>query len=189
MQTAQLNQRFANEYLATLKNRDVPHERVYVIFSGVPGSGKTTLAVRLANDLKAQYIRHDDIRHLIRKSGFNVSDFTIAHISTIVIDTILQQDKNKLIVIDASLDRSWPRFFEHAQEQHAKPIVIRLDVPRSIVEVRVSARDKDDFGSVAKLDNFFEQFENSKKHVQATMTLRPDYDYSSVVTRIKELIE
>lgn len=189
MQTALLNQRFANEYLATLKNRDVPHERVYVIFSGVPGSGKTTLAVRLAKDLKAQYIRHDDIRHIIRKSGFSVSDFTIAHISTIVIDTILLQDKNKFIVIDASLDRSWPRFFEHAQEQHAKPIVIRLDIPRSIVEERVRARNKDDFGSVARLDDFFEQFENSKKHVQATITLKSDYDYESVLTRVKELVE
>ncbi|HSW78298.1 MAG TPA: hypothetical protein VLG36_05865 [Candidatus Chromulinivoraceae bacterium] len=60
---------------------------------------------------------------------------------------------------------------------------------RSIVEARVRARNKDDFGRVAKLDDFFEQFENSKQHVQATITLKPGYDYESVVTRVKELVE
>ncbi len=57
------------------------------------------------------------------------------------------------------------------------------------MEARVRARNKDDFGRVAKLDDFFEQFENSKQHVQATITLKPGYDYESVVTRVKELVE
>lgn len=128
MQTDALNRHFATEYLNKLTDREVPHKRAYIIFSGVPASGKTTLAKQLARDLKAQYIRHDAIRDLIKRDGFLVKDFTVSHISTIVIDTILQTDKNQLIVIDASLDRTWPRFFEHAREQQAKPIIIRLKI-------------------------------------------------------------
>lgn len=189
MQTDVLNQRFAAEYLKTLTDREVSHNRVYIIFSGVPASGKTTLAKRLAVDLKAQYIRHDDIRELIKRDGFSVSDFTVSHISAIVIDTILRTDKNQLIVIDASLDRTWPRFFEHAQAQQAKPIIIRLNVPRGVVEARIKARPEGHVGKVSDLDIFYEQFERSKKEVKATLELSENYDYETVHREVAKLVK
>lgn len=188
MQTQQLNRRFADEYLATLTNRDVPHDRIYIIFSGVPGSGKTTLARRLAVDLKAQYIRHDDIRECIRRDGFNVGDFTVSHISTLVIDTILAEDRNKFIIIDASLDRSWPRFFEHAKEQRAKPIIIRLNVPKETVMKRIEARPEGHVGKVADLDDYYKQFECSKKEVPASLELDENYDYKTVLSNVIKLV-
>jgi predicted kinase len=188
MQTAELNQRFANEYLSTLRNRDVPHGRIYIIFSGVPGSGKTTLAKHLADDLKAQYIRHDDIRELIRRDGFNVADFTISHISAIVIDTILEKDANKFIVIDASLDRSWPRFFEHASQQQARPIVIRLNVSKDTIQKRIAQREEGHVGKVQDIDMYFDQFENSKREVKADIELSEKYEYSDVLGQVTELL-
>lgn len=188
MQTDTLNKRFAEEYLATLKNRDVPHERTYIIFSGVPGSGKTTLAKRLARDLKAQYIRHDDLRELVRRDGYDVADFPAASISAIVIDTILEKDANKFIIIDASLDRSWPRFFEHAREQRAKPVIIRLNVPKETVVKRIEARPEGHVGKVADLDDYYKQFERSKKEVFAHLELDENYDYETVLSKVAKLV-
>ena len=187
MNVGEVQRQLAEEYLAVMKDRGLPHRRVCIIFSGVPGSGKTTLAQKLAYDLKAQYIRHDDIRTLARKHGYNLAKLTISSISRIVMDTIMEQDANKFVIVDASLDRTWPLFFEHTREHEALPIVIRLDVPREVIEKRIAARPKGDFGSVTNLDTFFDQFENSKKHVQATMTLGLDYDYEQVLTRLAQL--
>lgn len=181
------HQKLANQYLLGLKNRDLPRKRVCIIFSGVPGSGKTTLAKKLAHDLTAQYIRHDDIRELARRLGYDVSKLTISSISRIVMDTIMEKDANKFVIIDASLDRTWPLFFDHTTEHGALPIVIRLDIPKEVVEKRVNLRDKNDFGSVTNLDTFYEQFENSKKHVKATITLGVGYDYGAVLSELQRL--
>jgi predicted kinase len=182
-------QQLAAEYLLAMENRDLPQRRACIIFSGVPGSGKTTLARKLARDLHAQYIRHDDLRELARRHGYDPAKLTISSISRIVMDTIMDKDANKFVVVDASLDRTWPLFFEHTTEHGALPIIVRLDVPRAIVEKRVRERSEGDFGKVSELDTFYLQFENSKKHVPATLTLGADYDYTDVLRRLKELTE
>jgi dephospho-CoA kinase len=183
-----IHRQLSSEYLHMMENRDLPQKPVCIIFSGVPGSGKTTLARKLAQDLSAQYIRHDDIRKLARNHGYDVTKLTISSISRIVMDTIMENDANKLVIVDASLDRTWPLFFEYTTEHGALPIVIRLDIPRPIIEQRIHQRDKDDFGYITNLDEFYAQLENSKKHVPATMTLGTDYDYNDVLRGMKELI-
>jgi predicted kinase len=183
----QINQELADAYLATLDCRAIPHRRVYMIFSGVPGSGKTTLGKKLARDMQSVYIRHDDIRQIARERGYDVQKLTISSISRIVIDTILENDANGLILLDASLDRTWPMFFDHAKQQQAQPIVIRLNVPRKVIEARIVARPAYDFGKVDDIDVFFEQFEACKKEVKATIELGEHYDYDDVLQRLREL--
>lgn len=40
-----------------------------LVFAGLPGSGKTTLALRLSESLKAVYIRIDSIEHAIQRAN------------------------------------------------------------------------------------------------------------------------
>jgi predicted kinase len=188
MGTEEIQQRLAMDYLSAMKNREMAQKPACIIFSGVPGSGKTTLARKLAHDLRAQYIRHDDIRELARSHGYDVASLTISSISRIVMDVIMNEDANRRVVIDASLDRSWPLFFDHTREHGALPVIIRLNVPRPVVEKRISERNRDDFGSVTDLDTFFAQFENSKQKVRADIELDQSYDYQDVLKRVTELL-
>lgn len=48
-----------------MQNRDM-----LIIFSGLPGTGKTTLARALASHLDAVYVRIDSIEQTIRESGY-----------------------------------------------------------------------------------------------------------------------
>lgn len=189
MSIEEIHQHLAMEYLGSMKNRKLPQEPACVIFSGVPGSGKTTLARKLARDLRAQYIRHDDIRELARSQGFDLGTLTISSISRIVMDVIMNEDANKRVIIDASLDRTWPLFFEYTTEHGARPVVIRLDVPRTVIEKRLGERSRDDFGNVSNLDDFFEQFENSKQNVKADIELGVHYVYDDVLRRVTVLLE
>jgi predicted kinase len=45
---------------------------VLVVFSGLPGAGKTTVASRLARTLDAVYVRIDSIEQALRNSGVDV---------------------------------------------------------------------------------------------------------------------
>lgn len=189
MDVQEAQHQIAKKYLLAMQNRELTKKPACIIFSGVPGSGKTTLARKLAHDLRAQYIRHDDIRALARQSGYDLARLTISSISRIVMDTIMEHDTNKLVVIDASLDRSWPLFFEHTREHGAMPVIIRLNVPRRVIEARISERSGDDFGNVTNLDMFFEQFENSKRKVKADIELDLYYDYDTVLRRVKDLLK
>jgi predicted kinase len=184
-----IHKELAEAYLESLTGRDIPHRRACIIFSGVPGSGKTTLTKRLSHDLQAQYIRHDDIRQLARERGLDVASLTISSVSRIVMDVISENDANGRIVLDSSLDRTWDLFFDYVKQRQVLPIVIRLNVPREVVEARVEARDADDFGKVSDLDIFFEQFEASKKHVTADIELSENYDYSDVLRRVMKLLQ
>lgn len=188
MDVDEIHRQLAMEYLSAMKNRGLQHVAACVIFSGVPGCGKTTLARKLARDLQAQYIRHDDIRELARTHGYDLKKLTISSISRIVMDAIMDADANKLVIIDASLDRSWPLFFDHTREHGARPIIIRLNVPREVVEERIAARSEGDFGRVPNLDDFFRQFENSKQKVKADIELAQAYDYTGVLRRVEALL-
>jgi len=188
MQTDELNQRLAHDYIAQLNNRNVPHKRVLLSFCGAPGSGKTTLAKRLVHDLQAQYIRHDDIRAMIRREGFDPSKMSMGLISSIVTDTILVNDANKLVIIDAGQDRQWERFFTHAKEWEAQPIIIRLNVPKEVLQQRLLRRDGETMSHRRNLELFMEQFENCKKYVVADIELAVGYNYSDVLARVKKLI-
>lgn len=188
MDVDEIHRQLAVEYLAAMKDRDLLQPAACIIFSGVPGSGKTTLARKLARDLKAQYIRHDDIRELARTHGYELEKLTITSISRIVMDVIMNEDANRRVVIDASLDRSWPLFFEHTREHGARPVIIRLNVPREVIEKRIAERPEGDVGKVANLDDFFWQFENSKGKVKADIELGQAYDYTDTLERVKTLL-
>jgi len=188
MQTDELNRHFAADYIAQLKNRETTHNRAMLSFCGAPGSGKTTLAKKLARDLKAQYIMHDDIRAMVRHEGYDPSKMVMGAISSIVTDEIMAHDANKFVIVDAGQDRQWKRFFEHAKEWKAKPIIIRLNVPEKILRKRLIEREGVESGHVARLKTFIEQFEHCKKFVKADIELPVEYDYEAVKARIAMLI-
>jgi predicted kinase len=188
MQTDEFNQRLATAYLQTLMHRGIPHKRVLLSFCGVPGSGKTTLAKKLTYDLRAQYLRHDDIRALIRQEGCDPAKMNVGLISSIVSEIIMAHDANKFIIVDAGQDRQWERFFQHAKQWNAKPIIIRLNVPEEIVRARLIEREGMEGGHVAQLGTFIDQFENCKKLVKADIELGPDYEYEAVKSQVVRLI-
>lgn len=186
MQDHNLNQKIATSYMDKLEHSDVEHEKLFITFSGAPGSGKTTLAKKLTRDLQAQYVRHDDIRLMIKNMGMNPYEMDMVPISKLIIDDIMTSRPNKLVILDASLDRTWEIYFEHVKQLNAKPCIIRFSVTKDLLIKRLRDRDGDD-KLVKLIDVFVAQFEACKNAVTADIELAADYDYRQTLKKIKQL--
>jgi predicted kinase len=182
------NRMLADSYLEKLPYRDVDNPRVFLIFSGMPGSGKTFLAQKFAKDLRAQYIRHDDIRDEVKHLNLDLTKFHIPSVSKLIINDIMAHDRNKFIILDGSIDHGAERYFEHVKELHALPIIIRFDVPIETILERIVARDKNKEALLAETSHYRTAFENSRENIDADLTLGEHYDYGSVLNSVGSLI-
>jgi adenylate kinase family enzyme len=177
---------FASLYVDLLKDRDIEHSHHIISFSGIPGSDKTSLARRLAKDLSAQWVQHDDIRQMIASSGFDPRKLSMVLVSRIIVERIIKEDKNKLIVLDLSIDRTWERFFTYCEQVGAKPIVIRINVPIPLLVKRLTERTDSYQFDPERFEEFVMDFENSKKHVSTEFELQPDFDYDALLSGLKK---
>src|SRR6266496_2162107 len=142
MQNEAFNQRFAKKYEKQLPVLKAPQpKKLLITFSGVPASGKTTLAKRLTADLDVHRVSNDEIRELIVNDGISLEGIVIGHISRRLIEELLQ-GSNRTIIVDSSIDRTWPAFFETAEKAGAATFVIRMNCSHEEIEKRLMARGK-----------------------------------------------
>lgn len=178
----------ADSYLKKLPYRNIDNPKVFLIFSGMPGSGKTYLAQKLTKDLQAQYIRHDDIREEVKNLSLDLTKFHTPSVSKLIINDIMAHDRNKFIILDGSIDHGAERYFEHVKELHALPIIIRFDVPIETIRKRIVARDDNKEALLAEISRYETAFANSRENVHANLTLGEYYDYNSVLSSVSDLV-
>ncbi|HSW66521.1 MAG TPA: AAA family ATPase [Bacillota bacterium] len=180
----------AAAYIRTMSHHKVSNPKVMIIFSGTPGSGKTTLARHLAADLQGQYIQNDAVRDIMRAMGVNPVGVPMVPITRRIVEHIMAHDANQLVVIDGSIDRTWQEFFDHASKLGALPVVVRLDVPLETLRARITNRDRHDQQRLLEnLDNYQAQFENCKRHVPTDITLGESYNYGEVLASVRDKIK
>ena len=175
----------AHEFISKQPYRTIPYPPTLLIFSAMPGSGKTTLARKLAADLQAQYINHDAIRDFIRRKGVDPELVYMPAVSIRIEEQIMANDANKLIILDGSLDRTWEIFFKTASNLKAMTIIIRLTLPLTIIRDRLRIRDKEDSKLLDQMERFKNDFEECQKHVAADLTLGKDYNYAEVLEFVR----
>lgn len=131
-----------------------------VIVSGLPGSGKSFLAEKLAKKLDAEYINSDKIRHELHAAGkYSFRDKLIVY-KQMAADTARLLGENKTVVVDATFYHHTMRemFLQLAKCYHCSIHVIevtagedkirqRLMRPRKYSEADFSVYEKvrDDF--------------------------------------------
>ena len=167
------------------QNRDVPHPAVSILFCGIPGSGKTTLAQRLVRDLQAQYIQNDAARELARQNG--IKNFTPHAVTRALAHTVFTEDANKLVVFDATIDFRWRDMLALCEEHNAQPIIIRMHINPDEALARMQKRDRSDTDMLTELmPRQVANFEACKKELPADIELTVPFDYETVLQAVRQ---
>lgn len=167
------------------QNRDTPHTASVILFCGIPGSGKTTLAQRLARDLQAQYVQNDAARELARQNG--VKDFKPKAVSETLVRTILAEDANKLIVFDATIDHNWREKLAFWAEHAVTPVIIRITINPDEALARMQKRARADTDTLSELmPRQLANFEACKKELPADIELTVPFDYQEALDAVRQ---
>ena len=171
------------KYFASLSNRDLPRQRCVILFSGVPGSGKSHIARSIEQERGAIRISNDDIRDLIVAENPTV---TIAErerikfgVATALL-SLLETSPNGLIVFDVSCDRpgGYEFYDDWARPQGYRVVLLRMDVPRATLERRIYQRGDTGYRkatqSLAGLDGWWKEWEAFGKRQRPDLIITPD---------------
>jgi predicted kinase len=188
--------KLTKDYFDALTNKTQQRPKYIILFSGVPGSGKSHIAKAIAKDLKAIRISNDDIRDWIVAVQPNIDPakrekFKL-QIATKLLDH-LKSAHNGLVVFDVSCDRPGGyEFYANWAERHGyKVLLLRIDVPRELIEQRIRARGNEGYRTVdrslALLDTWWGQWEAFGKRLSPDMTITPDTKLDAIIEKIRQI--
>lgn len=126
-----------------LKYTKIQNQQLIIVFSGIPGSGKSELSRKLEEKYSAVRVGNDNIRDIMSHSG-------ILSLSEEESDNLLQDYneylvrnypfKNKLLILDKSMDRQYKRFFPVFEELGLRFFIIRLTMDKEGAIERIMKR-------------------------------------------------
>jgi len=156
-----------------------------VVFSAIPGSGKSELTKRLVGRHGFTRIANKDIRSAMEQTGYAddiaIGDYTLWLLSR------LSQGGPKSIVFDRNIDQWHELPRDWAINNDYKFVVVRIEVSRSNLEKRLHRREGDKVSTVlGVLDHYQNQHEQLSKTIPADITLKEDYDLDEAAKLIAE---
>ncbi|MCB1114108.1 MAG: hypothetical protein KDK62_05065 [Chlamydiia bacterium] len=143
--------------LPSLNHLDVENPPIMVLFSGTPGMGKSTVAKELESVFKGIRFSTDETRIMFREEGVEFSH--LPDYSEYVLRRLNAVSPNRFIILDRSTDRSFDRLEAFMQELETPYFLIRMIVPREIVEERILSRGINPEGNLRILDNCWKDYE------------------------------
>jgi uncharacterized protein len=137
--------RARGHWLLALATLEAPERRpALVVFCGLPGTGKSTLAMRLGEDCALEVVRTDAVRQRLGSSDY--SDAGKAEVDAAVLEEIgAKLDRGGRVIVDAGL---WTRArrapFLHAARSRMLPLaLIPCDADADTVRTRLASRTGD----------------------------------------------
>jgi predicted kinase len=173
----------AQKYYESLSNRDLHRQKCVVLFSGVPGSGKSHIAQSIEQELGAIRISNDDIRDLIVAENPGIEPAKRERIKLAVATALLgllETSPDGLVVFDVSCDRPGGYEFYHdwAAQRGCRIVLLRMDVPRATLEQRIHQRGNTGYRkaaqALANLDVWWKEWEAFGKRQKPDLIVTPN---------------
>ncbi len=158
----------------------------FVVFSAIPGSGKSEISKRLENDYGYLRITNKLIRESIAKSSYEdivIGDYTIWFLDR------LTKDYSPNIVFDRNIDQWYEPSKEWAEKNGYSHVVVTIDVSIDILKKRLFDREGTmESKAHEMLDFYSQQHEEKSKLIENTILLNDDYnlDYAAKLIASRE---
>ncbi len=184
----------ADAYYAILQNKRVHHPKCLVLFSGVPGSGKSTIACAIEKELRAIRLSNDEVRDRILMADPVVGIENREHAKLVIATELFERvarEPNGLVVVDASCDRGYDYYRSWGNKHGYRIILLRMDTPRNTVEQRLRARNNQEsrniISSPAALDTWWSQWKAFGIEHTPDLTITPDTSTEEVLQTVRGL--
>lgn len=159
---------------------------VLVVFSAIPGSGKSELTKRLAKNHGFVRVANKDIRESIAKTRHE-DDVNIGEYTLWLFDK-LTAGKKASIVFDRNIDQWYMPSKEWAERNGYRYVLVRIDVRREILEQRLLQREKSRKAKAFEvLDFYAEQHEVMRADIDPAITLVDNYDLDLAAAAIADI--
>lgn len=154
-----------------LKYTKIPHKKFVIVFSGIPGSGKTHLAKILEKRYRAVKIRSDSIRTIVDKlyPKQDLDKLTYSYLFWILKN---YKFKNKLIILDKGIDRKYKETFSLLKKEGYKIFIIRLKLLKDLSEKRIIKKlGKLDDNYIGRIDKWIREWKDFGKNVKSDIVI------------------
>lgn len=146
----------------------------FVVFSAIPGSGKSEISKRLESDYGYLRITNKLIRESIAASGYEdvvIGDYTLWFLDK------LTKDYRPNIVFDRNIDQWYEPSKAWAEKNNYNYALVAIDVSTDILKKRLLKREGTT-GSKAHdmLDFYKNQHGEMQKMIMPTISFTDDYD-------------
>lgn len=178
----------AGEYYQAQPYLSVPHPRHMVLFSGVPGSGKSHLATYLQEKLQGVRVSNDELRDRLHTAEGayierDAEQRFLATLGSLLLDQAAESP-NGLVIIDSSCDRQYDRYARLAAQGGYTMTVLRLKVPRPLLEERLSSRPHGAH-QLARLDSWLHDWEAFGERPVPSVTVTPSTNPADIAELVR----
>lgn len=145
------------QQLASMLHLEHPNPPRLIYLSGTFAMGKTYTAKKLEHHFKALRLSADEARLLFPEHSLPYE--AINDYIEYALTELQKISPNRMIVLDRSCDRTYDRYASFAQKYGLQNYLIRLVVPRDVVEGRIKSRGSDVENQLRDLDRSWNDYE------------------------------
>lgn len=163
------------------------HKPALVVFSAIPGSGKSELTKRLVENHDFSGIANKDIRKALEQAGHS-HDVVIGDYTSWLLDK-LANETTAAIVFDRNIDQWYEGAKSWAVKNNYKLIVVRIEVSRDRLEKRLHNREGAKVSKVLEvLDYYRDEHRRMGQDIQADLVFEEDYDLDDAAQSIVDTL-
>jgi len=158
-----------------------------IVFVGVPGSGKTTLAKKIEEEFKAIRIDNVEIKEIIKEKKLAENSEEAQKLYRDFMFNLIGKDlfANKLIILDKGIDREYKKYFELFERKKWKYFVIKIKIPKEKAIENIMKRQSEDLNVVkTSMERWFKEWRKYLGNVDLEIDGN-NIDYKKVFKNIK----
>ncbi len=148
-------ERIYEKHREEIKYLDVVNKRkIVILFSSIPGAGKSTISDILEEYLKSVRFNADKIRNYISQLDPSLPQDQVTELkrgySYWFLKNILSNSPNGNVILDFSVDRSYEELLKELKKLSCDIVLIELNAPLEVLQERIKRRNPEGFEDYLK---------------------------------------